>query len=263
MKNTIIIILACAVAYTGTDSIFRKYFNNSKSLHVTFMRNLIKAFAVIVAVVTLLSTFKPFRYMEQTILLSSSLLAVVLGFAFQATLEDIIAGMIISACRPFDVGDRIVLRELDISGYVESITLRHTVIKCYNNSRLVIPNSRMNKAVLENSHLEEPESVGFLDAEITYESDMKKASEIMKKIISENERTIGDTPEFFVRSLNASGVSVRGMVRTKNIDENFRACSEIRERLLEEYPKNGVEFAYPHVELAQKASQNCSDRKKT
>lgn len=251
MEDTVIVVLSCIIVYMGTDIIFRKYLSDKKSLHWTFAKNLIKTLAVITAVIALMSTFKPFRHVEQTVLFSSSLIVVVLGFAFQTTLEDIIAGTIISICRPFDVGDRIVLRELDISGYVESITLRHTVIKCYNNSRLVIPNSRMNKAILENSHLEEPESIGFLDAEITYESSIEKAREIMKKIISENERTLGDDPEFYVRSLNASGVSIRGMVRTKNIDENFKACSEIRERLLSEYPKNGISFAYPHMDVFQ------------
>lgn len=116
----------------------------------------------------------------------------------------------------------------------------------------------MNKAILENSHMEEPESVGFLDAEITYESSIETARLVMKKIITENERTIGDDPAFFVRSLNDSGVSIRGMVRTRNIDENFKACSEIREKLLTEYPANGVAFAYPHLEVchAEKYEKN-------
>ena len=42
----------------------------------------------------------------------------------------------------------------------------------------------------------------------------------------------------FVRSFEASGIALRATMTTRTIDENFIACSEVRQRLKEEFEKN-------------------------
>lgn len=220
----------------------------AKSLHWRFLIRIIQAGIVVFAVLHLLASIPALRKLSETAVMSSSLAVVVIGFACQKALEDFIAGVMISVFRPFSLGDRITLRELDISGYVEDITLRHTVIRQYDNSRLIVPNSRMNHAILLNSHLEDAECIGYIDASITYESSIREARRVICGVIRDNPLTIGE-PGFFVRSLDDSGVSIRATARTKNIDDSFLACSQIREAILTECPKNKVEFAYPHVEV--------------
>ena len=222
-----------------------------RSLHWRFAVRIGQATCVILLLVHIGSYVPILKKMSQTVAMSSSLAAVVLGFAFQKALEDLIAGVLISVFRPFVLGDRVTLRELDISGYVEDITLRHTVIRQYDNSRLIVPNSRMNHAILLNSHMEDAESIGYIDASITYESSVETARKVVCDVIRDNPLTIGE-PGFFVRSLDDSGVSIRATARTENIDDSFLACSQIREAILVELPRNGVEFAYPHVDVTQK-----------
>ena len=69
--------------------------------------------------------FEAFQKFSETLLMSSSLLVVVLGFAFQTSLEDFIAGILISIFKPFNIDDRITLTGMNVSGYIENITINN------------------------------------------------------------------------------------------------------------------------------------------
>ena len=85
-----------------------------------------------------------------TLLAGSGLLAVIIGFAAQESFGNLISGVFLSIFKPFDVGDRITLTEKNITGYVEDITLRHTVIRTLSTTRALIPNAIMGSAIVEN-----------------------------------------------------------------------------------------------------------------
>ena len=182
-------------------------------------------------------------------LASSSLLVVVLGFAFQTSLEDFIAGILISIFKPFNIDDRITLVGLQISGYVESITIRHTIIKTFQNNRLMIPNSIMNKEIIENTNVVNQVSAGFMDVVISFDSNVEKAKEIMKTAIINNELTIKNDVDVFIRDMTGNGISLRANVTTENIDVNFKACSQIREEILKQFIKE------PDINFARNAQE--------
>ncbi|MBQ6322589.1 MAG: hypothetical protein IJI24_06925, partial [Lachnospiraceae bacterium] len=55
-----------------------------------------------------------------------------------------------------------------------------------------------------------------------------------------------------VRELGESGVSLRAIVLTRTVEENFAACSQIRRDLVKAFSLDPtIEFAYPHVQLTQ------------
>jgi len=70
-------------------------------------------------------------------LAGAGILAVAVGFASQAALSNIISGVFVVIFKPFRVGDRLKINEL--TGVVEDITLRHTVIRDLENKRIIIP----------------------------------------------------------------------------------------------------------------------------
>ncbi len=69
--------------------------------------------------------------------------AIFIGFAAQKVLSNIFGGISIAIFRPFRVGD--VVEMEDEYGTVDDITLRHTVIRTWQNKRLIIPNSRISE----------------------------------------------------------------------------------------------------------------------
>lgn len=258
------IIILCSALFLSkiVDVVFNRTLKKKKQIHIKFFKNIIQILIIFFGLYTIGMQFDKFQSFSNTILASSSLLVVVLGFAFQKSLEDFIAGILISLFKPFNIDDRVTLMGEKISGYIEDITIRHTVIRTFNNSRLIVPNSTMNKEILENNKIINPQSIGFMDALITYESDVSLAKEVMAKVICSHPNVVDTrTPEekekgepqvrIFVRELGENGIALRGNVVTENIDLNFKTCSDIREALLKEFAKNNIEFAYPHVTISK------------
>lgn len=205
---------------------------------------------------SILNLFPAYQRFSDTILTSSSLLVVVLGFAFQTSLSDVIAGIFISIFKPFEVNDRVVFKTENITGVVESISIRHTIIRTFTNSRLVVPNHIANEEIIENNHMEDSRSSNFIDVTVDYECDLEKAKEIIRKCIEEHPDTINPEGEelsnytkVFTREFQESGIALRASAWTKNVDTNFAACSDIRDNIIKEFKKNDIKIPYNYIEI--------------
>jgi small-conductance mechanosensitive channel len=66
---------------------------------------------------------------------------VAIGFAFRDVLQNLLAGILILLTRPFRIGDQI--RHGDQEGTVEDIWVRATVLRTYDNRRILIPNASL------------------------------------------------------------------------------------------------------------------------
>ena len=186
------------------------------------------------------------------ILAGSGILAVALGFAAQESVGNLVSGVFISIFRPFDVGDRIQIRNQDITGYIEDITLRHTVIRTILGTRLIVPNSVMGSAVVENTNFADGEPTrNFVDVEVSYSSDLTLAKRLMEEVVTSHPLYIGPKPlTVFVRQFSASGIALRATMTTGTVDENFIACSEVRQQLKEAFDANGVTIPFTTVTIS-------------
>lgn len=90
-----------------------------------------------------------FQKQMSALLATSGVLAIVLGFALQSTLGDVLSGLAINIDRPFGAGDWITLAP-DIEGEVVQINWRSTRLRTWLGVLVVIPNSAIAKAVVAN-----------------------------------------------------------------------------------------------------------------
>ena len=250
LLRIVFIILLTAVIIRITLAVTRK--KSRQKLHYLITRKLIIAAIFITGLVFALGQLPDFDNIVATILAGSGIAALAISLAAQQSLGNIISGMVISASKPFEVGDRVRLINGNITGNVEDITLRHTVIRTFMNSRIIIPNSTINSDMIENSHIVEERASNLLDVTITYDSDMEKAMNIMAHVIGSHPNFVDTrTPEMmdapkvpvFVRGLSVYGVELRASVWTQSISNNFVTCSEIRHQLKLAFDREGVKFA--------------------
>jgi len=113
-----------------------------------------------------------------SLLASAGILAVVVGFAAQAAFSNIVSGVFIALFEPFQVGDKVTIMEE--YGTVEDITLRHTVIKTWQEKRIIIPNSKISDESLINYSYRDPKVLGTLEVGVSYDADIDRAKEIMR-----------------------------------------------------------------------------------
>jgi small-conductance mechanosensitive channel len=96
----------------------------------------------IVVLIVVASLFIP-----AAVLGGSAFIAIVLGFAAQRFLMDIIAGALIAFERWYGVGDFVLVEPAKASGFVEQFSLRTTVLRSLNGDRVYAPNSQIITAI--------------------------------------------------------------------------------------------------------------------
>jgi len=82
-------------------------------------------------------------------------LSLAITFAIQDVLKNLVAGLYLLWERPFIIGDVIMVK--DVSGSVEDIQVRTTVLRAENGQLIVVPNSVLFTEIVINRRLEMPD----------------------------------------------------------------------------------------------------------
>ena len=100
----------------------------------------------------------PFAWDTLTLGLVAALLLVglIIGFAAQNTISNIIAGVLIAITQPIRIGDRIGFEERE--GRVVDITLSYTYVDPGDGSRVVIPNQMLVEGIVHNLSTEDTQA---------------------------------------------------------------------------------------------------------
>ena len=231
---------------------WRRY--GKDTIHQKFIKNVLSIIIWLVGILITLNWLPHFSDIATALLAGSGLVVLTIGLAAQESLGNAFSGLFISMFKPFEVGDRVHLTNADITGFIEDITIRHTVLRTFMNSRIIIPNSVMNKELIENANFANPQASNFIDITITYDSNVDIACEILANVIGRHPsfvdtRTQQTTPKVpvFVRTLGLFGVELRASMWTANISNNFAACSDVRKSVLQEFEKAGIRIATGRV----------------
>ncbi|MEM7101683.1 MAG: mechanosensitive ion channel family protein [Bacteroidota bacterium] len=204
------------------------------------------------------------KAMSTSLLAGAGIVAVAVGFASQAALSNIISGFFIIIFKPYRVNDRLTLRN-NLAGIVEDITLRHTVIRDFENKRIIIPNSIISDEVLINSDIVDGKICKWIDIQISYDSDLLLAKSIIRDEIinhqfhidprNEEQITNGDdmAPVRVVQHTE-SGMLLRGWAWAENAASAFQMGCDLLESIKLRFDKEGIEIPYPHRTIVQKSN---------
>ena len=235
--------------------IFRRLERKNNAAHLRFSRSVIKVFIIVMTIYALAQQFDMTKDMSTALLQSGSLVIAVATFAAQQALSNVISGFILAFSKPYNVNDKIRVSQgnsVIAEGIVTDITLRHTIINQYNEESCIVPNSVMDSAVITNTNY--TENIGnFMEITVGYDSDIPKAMELMKRICAGNMLTLNTMEnKVFVKGYSADGVILKTTVWTKNLNDSFQACSEIRLALVQEYLNHGIEIPYQTVTVTSR-----------
>ena len=209
--------------------------------------------------------FPALRGVAQTALGGAGILAVVIGIASQEALANIIGGIFIISFKPFRVGNVIKITD-DLIGTVTDITLRHTVIRNYENKMIVIPNAIINKEKVTNYDLEEKKICQWIEVGISYDSDIDLAKRIMKEECEAHPNLFDNrthqelkngVPLVIVRVINLgdSSVTIRAWAWAWDYASAFVMKCELYESIKKRFDAEGVEIPFPHRTLVFKRDQ--------
>ncbi|MEM7575554.1 MAG: mechanosensitive ion channel family protein [Bacteroidota bacterium] len=234
---------------------------NNDPTNYHFLRHSLRAIVYIVGFSIAIFQVPQLRTVASTLLAGAGVLAVAVGFAAQHALSNIISGIFIIIFKPFRINDRLTIGP--VGGVVEDITLRHTVIRDFENRRVLIPNSRISDDVIVNADFTDERICRFIEMDISYDSDPELARRIMQEEVTAHPLSIdvrtpeqleAETPRVMVRvlSLGDSSVNMRAWAWAKDQADAFAMGCELLESIKKRFDQEGVEIPFPHRTIVQK-----------
>lgn len=261
-----IVLATILIAYL-VNRFFRRLINRSTTelrndpTNFQFLRHASTAIVYIVGFSIAIYMMPNLRALASSLLAGAGILAVAVGFASQHALSNIISGVFIIIFKPFRVGDRVTVGAL--RGIIQDITLRHTVIRNFENQHIIIPNSVISNEVIVNANFGDDETCRFINVGISYDSDIALAKRIIFEEIAAHplfmdnrteEALAAGEPLVAVRliALADSSVNLRGWAWTRDPADAFVLECDVLESIKLRFDREGIEIPFPHRTIVHK-----------
>lgn len=229
-----------------------------------FLSNALGFIIYTIGTILIFISIPQFRTVGVTLFASAGILAAIIGFASQAAFSNIVSGIFIVIFKPFRVGDIVKISEK--AGVVEDITLRHTVIKDFENKRLVIPNSVISSETIHNFNIVEDFVCNHIFYGISYDSNVDLAMQIIREEAMAHANFIdkrsdedkeNNIPAVIVRlvEFGESSINLRAQVWSENPGKGFELKCDINKSIKERFDREGIEIPFPHRTIIYKEAK--------
>ncbi|MEE8598898.1 MAG: mechanosensitive ion channel family protein [Dehalococcoidales bacterium] len=174
---------------------------------------------------------------------------VAIGFGAQYLIKDLIAGTFILLENQYRVGDWVMVA--DISGLVEEVHLRKTVLRDFDGTVHHVPNGEIRVA----SNYTRKFSRINLNISVAYDTDLDHAMNVINRVgdeLATDEhwgKLIKGAPRALrVNNLGDSGIDIK-IVGNVNPMQQWAVMGELRLRLKKAFDAEGIEIPWPHTKV--------------
>jgi small conductance mechanosensitive channel len=169
-----------------------------------------------------------------------------IALALKDSLSNFASGVMLIMFRPFSVGD--FINTGGVTGNVVSIALFNTTLHTPDNQKVIVPNSAITSNVITNVTANDTRRVDLVIG-IGYDDDIKKAKDVLNRVIQEEERVL-DTPEATIAVSELADSSVNFVVRpwTKT-DDYWGVYFGLTEKIKIAFDKEGISIPYPQQDV--------------
>lgn len=126
-----------------------------------------------------------------SLIATSGVLAIVLGFALQGLILDIFSGIILNLERPFHIGDWVNLHvksasaaNSEVEGEIVEMNWRTVRVKTRSGNIIIVPNSFISTELVTNYSLPDPLTWHTTRIVLDFSTDIKKAIAVLSQALS-------------------------------------------------------------------------------
>ena len=226
---------------------------------IQFLDSLVNAVLMIILIVLIASGFGVDATSIVAVVGSAG---VAVGLALQGSLSNLAGGVLILILKPFKVGDYVKEDNKGHEGIVTEIHIFYTKLRTIDNTIIVLPNGKLADSGITNISML-PERRIDLQISVSYNSDLKKAKEIIMNLMKRDEATIenDDSMPFqvFVDNLGESDVVIGARCWVYN-EDYWETKWRITENIKLELEKNGISIPYNQIDvhvIPDKVKESC------
>jgi len=231
--------------------ITRKVLTNAgvESILVNFVSSIVNWLLLLIVIIAAIS-YLGINTNSLIALIGAAGLAI--GLSLQDSLKNFAAGVMLITFRPFKEGE--FVEAGGTAGTVEKITIFSSTFRTPDNKEVIIPNAAIYSGVITNYSAKDTRRIDMVFG-ISYGDDIKKAKELIEKVIQDETRVLKDpVPVVAVGELADSSVNfvVRPWVKTSDYwDVRF----DITEKIKIAFDEYGISIPFPQMDVHMDKSE--------
>lgn len=220
----------------------------------SFLAKVTSVFVWIVVLMLYAHMIPALARLSTALLASVSVASIVIGLAAQSTLANFVAGLSLIFYRPFKLGDRIQINAptgLE-TGIVEDVTLGYTVLRTFDNRRVIVSNSVISNTVMVNLTAVHPRVMAIVPFSISYDADIDRARAIALDL-ADAHAEVEEIVSCPVMLLNASSVDLSLRVWCEDPAIAAGVKYDLTEQIKKKFDAEGIEIPYAYQNIIVKS----------
>ena len=249
--GTILVVLITLIIIKVSNSIIDKINIPSKdplerkrkNTIISLIRNIFKYVAIVIMILTLLNLY---GIDTSSIIAGLGIASVVIGFALQDSLKDIINGFSIMFDYYFVVGD--IVTYDGFTGTVVEFGLKTTKIKKATGEVLVIANRNIDRVI----NISQERAKVVINIPTAYEEKFEKVEKVLCKVLEqakEKYENIEDATFLGIDSFGESSVIYSIRFSCKKRETQWELKRAVLKDIKEAYDKNNIKIPYNQLEV--------------
>jgi small-conductance mechanosensitive channel len=203
---------------------------------VSVIRKIIVSTVVIIATGSILMLFDPVRQFGTSILASAGIAGVVLGFAAQKTLGNVLAGIQIALTQPLLIDDIVVVE--GEFGQIEEITLTYVTVRTWDLRRLVVPITQFVEKPFQNWSRVSTDLLGTVILYLDYQVPMGELRKELKRLVENHPKWDKRVCGLQVTDTKEHVIEVRALISGSDPGKLGDLRCDVREGLIQFLVRN-------------------------
>ncbi|MBO0694589.1 MAG: mechanosensitive ion channel [Verrucomicrobia bacterium] len=206
---------------------------------VSVIRKVIITAIVVIAAGSVLMLFDPVRQFGTSILASAGIAGIVIGFAAQRTLGNVLAGIQIALTQPLLIDDIVVVE--GEFGQIEEITLTYVTVRTWDLRRMILPITYFVEKPFQNWSRISTDLLGTIMLYLDYRAPIGELRKELKRLVENNSKWDRKVCGLQVTDTKQNTIEVRALVSGTDPGKVFDLRCEVREGLIEYLCRNHPE----------------------
>ena len=218
----------------------RRSLKNKVSKDVS--ETLLKILQYSILIIVFISVLPLIGFNPSTLLLAGGVTGIILGFASQNIVGNLVSGFFLMVERPIKIGDQVQIN--DVSGYVIDIRIISTLIRTFDGLLVRIPNQQVFTTNITNI-VGHPVRRFEYTIRIRYSDDANAAIKLIKDLIDKEPfALLNPSTSVFVSDLGDSSVNISVRIWAP-VNEMFEIKTRILWDIKQTLEENGIEIPLP------------------
>lgn len=191
---------------------------------------------LIFAAAFILMSFPKVKQMGVSLLASAGIIGIILGFAAQKTLGNLIAGIQLAIAQPIRIDDVVIVE--NEWGWIEEINLIYVVVRIWDLRRLVVPISYFLEHPFQNWTRVSADILGTVFFYADYTVPVKEVRQELTRILEASPLWDKKVNVLQVTDAKEQTLELRALMSAANSSKAWDLRCEVREKILDFLQKN-------------------------